>query len=208
MKVILLMAMTLDGKIAKNDHHFPDWTGSADKKLFVEITKKAGEIFLNEGGSVSIVGDGDQIVEAIRVHDVSVSKKEAWNRSVDLLQLVGVPEPKQRAAQYPHEYSGGMRQRVMIAMGLLCQPDLLIADEPSTALDVTVQAQITQLLLELREKTSMSIIVITHDLAVVAEICDRVIVMYGGRIVEEARVDRPNDEPKPIGHIVELVGLR
>jgi peptide/nickel transport system ATP-binding protein len=106
-----------------------------------------------------------------------------------MLRAVRIPDPEERILQYPHEYSGGMRQRVMIAMGLLCEPELLIADEPSTALDVTIQAQITELVSELRQETRMAIILITHDLAAVAEISDRVIVMYAGEIVEAGSVD-------------------
>jgi oligopeptide transport system ATP-binding protein len=129
-----------------------------------------------------------QMTEVV-MHHQSLRKHEAREHAVEMLRAVRIPDPEERVKQYPHEYSGGMRQRVMIAMGLLCQPDLLIADEPSTALDVTVQAQITQLVGELREKSNMSMILITHDLAVVAEICDRIIVMYAGEMVETGTVD-------------------
>lgn len=132
---------------------------------------------------------GDQIVETIRVHDSSVSKSDAWSRSVDLLQLVGVPEPKQRAGQYPHEYSGGMRQRAMIAMAIANQPKLLIADEPTTALDVTVQAQVMEVLHEVREETKSAMMLITHDLGLVAGAADRVQVMYASRLMESGDVD-------------------
>ena len=124
-----------------------------------------------------------QMVEVV-MHHQGLKRDEARAHAIEMLRAVRIPEPEERIRQYPHEYSGGMRQRVMIAMGLLCEPDLLIADEPSTALDVTVQAQITALVRELRERTSMAIVLITHDLAVVAELCDRVIVMYAGEIVE------------------------
>ncbi len=124
-----------------------------------------------------------QMTEVV-MHHQGLRREEARGHAVEMLRAVRIPDPEERIRQYPHEYSGGMRQRVMIAMGLLCQPDLLIADEPSTALDVTIQSQITQLVGELREKTNMSIILITHDLAAVAEICDRVIVMYAGEAVE------------------------
>jgi len=124
-----------------------------------------------------------QMTEVV-MHHQGLRKDEAREQAVEMLRAVRIPDPEERIKQYPHEYSGGMRQRVMIAMGLLCQPDLLIADEPSTALDVTIQAQITQLVGELSAKTNMSVILITHDLAVVAEICDRVIVMYAGEVVE------------------------
>jgi oligopeptide transport system ATP-binding protein len=124
-----------------------------------------------------------QMTEVV-MHHQGLRKEEAREHAAEMLRAVRIPDPEERIKQYPHEYSGGMRQRVMIAMGLLCQPDLLIADEPSTALDVTIQAQITQLVGELSRKTNMSVILITHDMAVVAEICDRVIVMYAGEIVE------------------------
>jgi len=129
-----------------------------------------------------------QMTEVV-MHHRRLKKDEARAQAIEMLRAVRIPDPEERIKQYPHEYSGGMRQRVMIAMGLLCEPDLLIADEPSTALDVTVQAQITQLVGELREKTSMSFILITHDLAVVAEICDRVIVMYAGEVVESGTAE-------------------
>ena len=129
-----------------------------------------------------------QMIEVV-MHHQGLRKDEAREHAIEMLRAVRIPDPEERIRQYPHEYSGGMRQRVMIAMGLLCQPDLLIADEPSTALDVTVQAQITQLVVELREQTSMSMILITHDLAVVAETCDRIIVMYAGEVVEAGTAD-------------------
>jgi peptide/nickel transport system ATP-binding protein/oligopeptide transport system ATP-binding protein len=132
---------------------------------------------------------GRQIVEQIRVHDRSVSKQEASARAVELLTRVGIPHAERRLKSYPHEFSGGMRQRVMIAMALSCSPRLLIADEPTTALDVTIQAQILEELRELRAQSDAGIILITHDLAVVADIADRVIVMYAGRVVEQGTLD-------------------
>ena len=129
-----------------------------------------------------------QMVEVIRQHQ-NLRRDEARAHAVEMLRAVRIPAPEERVKQYPHEFSGGMRQRVMIAMGLLCEPGLLIADEPTTALDVTVQAQITQLVGELREKSNMSLILITHDLAVVAEICDRILVMYAGQLVETGSSD-------------------
>jgi oligopeptide/dipeptide ABC transporter ATP-binding protein len=131
---------------------------------------------------------GEQIAEVARVH-AGMSKQEAWNKAVEMLELVGIPSPAMRAKEYPHQLSGGMRQRVMIAMALVMEPALLIADEPTTALDVTIQAQILELLKELQQRVGMSILLITHDLGVVAETCSRVIVMYGGEVVEEAPVD-------------------
>lgn len=131
---------------------------------------------------------GDQIMEAIRLHQ-GLNKKDALKKAIEMLDLVGIPSPKERVQNYPHQMSGGMRQRVMIAMALSCKPDLLIADEPTTALDVTIQAQIMELLSTLQAEFGMGIILITHDLGVVAETCDRVAVMYAGQIVEEASVD-------------------
>jgi peptide/nickel transport system ATP-binding protein len=126
---------------------------------------------------------GQQIVEAIRAHQ-QMPKREAWNQAVEMLNLVGIPRPKERAAQFPHEFSGGMRQRAMIAMALSLNPDLLIADEPTTALDVTVQAQILDLIGRLKDEFDASVVIITHDLGVVAEHADEVMVMYAGKVAE------------------------
>lgn len=130
---------------------------------------------------------GAQVSEAIRLHR-KASKKEAWKMAGDMLELVAIPDPVKRLDDYPHQLSGGMRQRVMIAMALSCDPELLIADEPTTALDVTIQAQIMELLAGLQKRLGLAILLITHDLGIVAEFCERVIVMYTGRIVEEAPV--------------------
>ena len=130
---------------------------------------------------------GDQISEQIRAHE-KVSKKAAADRTVELLRRVGIPRPADRARAYPHEFSGGMRQRVMIAMALSCSPEILIADEPTTALDVTIQAQILAEIEDLRRETGVGVLLITHDLGVVAEVSDRLIVLYGGRIREEAEL--------------------
>ena len=138
---------------------------------------------------------GDQITEALRNHQ-DISNEEAHKRAVELLNVVGIPEPESRFKAYPHEMSGGMAQRVMIAMALACVPELLIADEPTTALDVTIQAQILDLMRNLKSQMETAIILITHDLGVVAEMCDRVNVMYAGRIVEEAQVETLFATPK------------
>ena len=130
---------------------------------------------------------GNQIAEAILIHK-KVSKREAYARVLELLRLTGIPAPEKRVNEYPHELSGGMRQRVMIAMALACESKVMIADEPTTALDVTIQAQIMSMIVELNQKLDMGVILITHDLGVVAEVCTRVVVMYLGQVVEEADV--------------------
>ena len=131
---------------------------------------------------------GHQLIEAITLH-TDRNKKQAWDRAVEMLRLVNVNEPEKRMKQYPFEFSGGMRQRVMIAMALACEPDILIADEPTTALDVTIQAQILELMKSLQEELGMAIIMITHDLGVVAQMCDEVIVLYAGSICEQGTAD-------------------
>ena len=138
---------------------------------------------------------GNQISEAYLVHH-KVSKKEAKQRTIAMLQKVGIPNAAGRYDDYPHQFSGGMRQRAMIAMALICEPKLLIADEPTTALDVTVQAQILELIKELRDELNSAVIIITHDLGVVAETCDQVVVMYGGQCVEKGAVDELFDQPE------------
>lgn len=131
---------------------------------------------------------GDQLTEHLIKHK-KISKKEAREKAIKMLDMVGIPSPEKRLKQYPHEFSGGMRQRVMIAMSLICEPKLIIADEPTTALDVTIQAQILDLMKDLKEKLDTSIILITHDLGVVADLCSRINVMYGGIIVEEGTTE-------------------
>ena len=138
---------------------------------------------------------GRQLMEAILLH-TDRNKKEAWDRAVEMLRLVNVNEPEKRMKQYPFEFSGGMRQRVMIAMALACEPDILIADEPTTALDVTIQAQILELMGSLQKELGMAIIMITHDLGVVASMCERIAVMYAGRIVEYGTADDIFYHPK------------
>jgi oligopeptide/dipeptide ABC transporter ATP-binding protein len=151
------------------------------------------------GGSISMIFQepmtslnpvftvGDQIAEGIRLHQ-GLSKRDSWNKAIEMLRLVRIPDPDRRVREYPHQMSGGMRQRVMIAMALSCNPHLLIADEPTTALDVTIQAQILELLNQLKTELGMAVMLITHDLGVVADTAARVAVMYAGRVVEEAPV--------------------
>ena len=138
---------------------------------------------------------GDQITEAVRLHQ-DIGRKEAWKQAVDMLRLVRIPEPERRAQEYPHQLSGGMRQRAMIAMALACRPVLLIADEPTTALDVTIQAQILALIVDLQKTLGTGLILITHDLGVVAQTAQRVIVMYAGKKVEEASVEALFENPR------------
>ncbi|MFM8638661.1 MAG: ABC transporter ATP-binding protein, partial [Betaproteobacteria bacterium] len=138
---------------------------------------------------------GDQIAESLRLHE-GLNKREALDRAVEMLRLVRIPTPEKRVSDYPHQFSGGMRQRVMIAMALACEPDLLIADEPTTALDVTIQAQILDLLAELKAEMGMAIMLITHAMGVVAKVAQRVVVMYAGQVVEEAPVQALFAQPR------------
>jgi oligopeptide/dipeptide ABC transporter ATP-binding protein len=152
-------------------------------------------IFQQPTSSLNPVWDvGTQLTEVLRIHR-NMKGRAAWNRARELLQIVGIPDPERRLKAYPHEMSGGMAQRVMIAMALACEPELLIADEPTTALDVTIQAQILDLMRNLRQETGAAIILITHDLGVVAEMCDRVAVMYAGEIVEHTDVSTLFKDP-------------
>ncbi|RMF41478.1 MAG: ABC transporter ATP-binding protein [Anaerolineae bacterium] len=138
---------------------------------------------------------GDQVAEVFQIHE-NMSKEEAWEKAVELLRMVGIPDPENKAHAFPHEMSGGQAQRVMIAMALALSPQLLIADEPTTALDVTIQAQILDLMRDLQKRTNTSVILITHDLGVIAEMADRVAVMYAGRIVEQTSVEDIFENPK------------
>ena len=166
-----------------------DLLGRSEREMQYIRGKQISMIFQEPMTSLNPVHYvGDQIVEGIRCHE-AVSRKEAMERAIDMLRVVGIPSPEHRFHDFPHQMSGGMRQRVMIAMALACSPKLLIADEPTTALDVTIQAQILDLMRDLRDRTGMAIILITHDLAVVAEFAQRVAVMYAGRIIELTNVD-------------------
>lgn len=152
---------------------------------------------------------GNQIMEAIRLHQ-GLKKEDATRKCVEMLELVGIPDPERRITNYPHEMSGGMRQRVMIAMALACEPSLLIADEPTTALDVTIQAQILDLLRKLRESMNMSLLLITHDFGIVAEMADRVGVMYGGQMVEYGNLEdifRRPGHPYTVGLLNSIPGI-
>ncbi|QFG69492.1 ABC transporter ATP-binding protein [Ornithinimicrobium pratense] len=172
-----------------------DLLSLADERMRPYRGGRLGMIFQDPMSSLNPVYTiGNQLVEAIRAHD-KIGKKAAADRALEMLTLTGIPEPKMRLKQYPHQLSGGQRQRVVIAMALSCRPDLLIADEPTTALDVTTQAQILQLMEDLRTEFDTGTIFITHDLGVVAEICDRVVVMYLGQVIEETDVTTLFDEP-------------
>ena len=168
----------------------------ASKKLINRVRgKRVAMIFQDPLSALNPVQRiGDQIVEMIQSHQ-NMGKKPAWSRSVELLDLVGIPQPKERASQYPHEFSGGMRQRVMIAMAIANDPEVLIADEPTTALDVTVQAQILEVLQRVRSEMRTAIVLITHDLGVIARVADRVQVMYAGRTAERGDVGPIFDHP-------------
>lgn len=172
--------MTFDGKdlVHLSEKEYREMRGNDMAMIFQEPMTSLNPVYRI----------GDQIVEAIRTHE-KVSKKEALTRAIDLLRKVGIPSPEARVRDYPHQMSGGMRQRVMIAMALACNPKLLIADEPTTALDVTIQAQILDLLRNLKDQINSSIMFITHDLGVIAEMADYVVVMYAGRIVEQGTAE-------------------
>lgn len=179
------------GKIKNGEVLFngEDLLKKKEKEMLDIRGKEIAMVFQDPMSSLNpVYRIGNQIVESIRYHD-KVSKAEARKRAVELLKLVGIPSAEERLNSYPHEFSGGMRQRVMIAMALACHPKLLIADEPTTALDVTIQSQILRLMKKIQEKEGTTIILVTHDLGVVAELCERVIVMYGGKIMEEGSVE-------------------
>jgi oligopeptide/dipeptide ABC transporter ATP-binding protein len=178
------------GKILQGEVHFKgrDLTRLRPEELRKIRGKEIGVIFQEPMTALNPVQRiGKQLAECFLLHE-GMSHRDAWQAGVEMLRLVKIPAPEQRAGDYPHQLSGGMRQRVVIAMALACRPDLVIADEPTTALDVTVQAQILDLMKRLQAEMGMSVILITHDLGVIAETCDEVVVMYGGRVVERAPV--------------------
>lgn len=179
------------GKVKSGEVFFEgeDLLKKKEKEMLDVRGKEIAMVFQDPMSSLNpVYRIGNQIVESIRYHE-KVSKSEARKRAVELLKMVGIPSAEERLNSYPHEFSGGMRQRVMIAMALACHPKLLIADEPTTALDVTIQLQILRLMEQIREKEGTTIMLVTHDLGVVAELCERVIVMYGGKIMEEGSVE-------------------
>jgi oligopeptide/dipeptide ABC transporter ATP-binding protein len=186
------------GKIVSGSIKFKgeELTSASDERLREIRGDDIAMIFQDPMTSLNPVYTvGEQIAEALRLHR-KMDKKQAWNAAIAAMKEVSIPSPERRVNDYPHQLSGGMRQRVMIAMALACDPELLIADEPTTALDVTIQAQILELLDELRRSRKLAVLLITHDLGVVAEVADRVCVMYTGKIVEESGVDELFATPK------------
>lgn len=195
--VFALMGLTADNGVVTGEANFhgENLLTMSKKQLNHIRAEKIGMIFQDPMTSLNpFMKVGKQLAEVLMIHK-GMSKREAQTEAIAMLDAVRIPSAATRMAQYPHEMSGGMRQRVMIAMALLCKPELLIADEPTTALDVTVQAQILTLLRELQAEFNTAILLITHDMGVVAEMCDRVLVMYGGRKMEEADTDSIFDSP-------------
>ena len=187
----VMRLLQFPGKLTGGEVFFDgeDLAKKSDKEMQTIIGNEISMIFQDPMTSLNPVFTiGNQIMEAIIKHQ-KMSKDQARQKAIDMLKLVGIPSPEKRIDQYPHEFSGGMRQRAMIAMALSCEPKLLIADEPTTALDVTIQAQILELMKDLKDRLNTSIILITHDLGVVADVCTRIIVMYGGLIMEEGTTE-------------------
>ncbi|SHJ31948.1 oligopeptide transport system ATP-binding protein [Clostridium cavendishii DSM 21758] len=182
----IMRLLSENGKIKTGNIIFDgkDLSSYTEKEMEKIRGFEIGMIFQDPMTSLNpVLKVGEQLIEHLIKH-TKINSTEAKGKAIDMLKLVGIPSPEKRLDQYPHEFSGGMRQRVMIAMALICSPKLLIADEPTTALDVTIQAQILELLKDLKQKLGMSIILITHDLGVVADICNKIVVMYGGTVVE------------------------
>jgi len=194
---LLCLVPSLPGKIINGEIllNNTDILKLSDEELRKIRGNKISMIFQEPMTSLNpVLSVGEQIAESIRLHQ-GLSRKEAWQKAVDMIRLVGIPAPEKRAKQEPYQLSGGMRQRIMIAMALACTPDVLIADEPTTALDVTIQAQIIDIIQNLQKQLGMSIIFITHDLGVVAEICDKIAVMYAGQVVEEGTTESLFEKP-------------
>ena len=195
---VLKLIQTPPGEIAGGSAIYDkrDLLKTSDEEMEAIRGKEIAMIFQDPMTSLNpVLTIGRQLTESLRTH-MGMDQKTADSRAVELLTMVGIPDPQRRLGDYPHQFSGGMRQRVMIAMAISCNPSLLIADEPTTALDVTIQAQIVELVTRLTRQTHMSVIWITHDLGVVAGIADRVMVMYAGFVVEEARVETLYEDPR------------
>lgn len=186
------------GNVLEGQIHFKgeDLRTASDKRRQDVRGNEIGVIFQEPMAALNPVHRiGRQIMEVLRLHQ-KISRRDALVKAVDLLEKVGIPAPERRINEYPHQLSGGMRQRVMIAIAIACGPDLLIADEPTTALDVTVQAQILQVIAQMQSELGMAVLMITHDLGVIAETCDQVVVMYAGRVVEKAPVKKLFANPR------------
>ena len=194
----VLQILSNPGRIVSGSirFHGEELVGKSDEEMRKIRGNKISIIFQDPMTSLNPTFTiGNQLCEAIMMH-TDRNRKQAWKRAVEMLELVGISEPEKRMKQYAYELSGGMRQRVMIAMALACEPDILIADEPTTALDVTIQAQILELMMSLQKEMGMSIIMITHDMGVIASICDEVIVMYAGGVCERGTADAIFYRPK------------
>jgi oligopeptide/dipeptide ABC transporter ATP-binding protein len=186
------------GQIIGGSIHFngEDLVMASEERMGSIRGKEIGVIFQEPMTALNPVHRiGQQLSESLLLHE-GLSKKEAWSRSIEILKLVGIPSPEVRVSEYPHQLSGGMRQRVVIAIALACRPSLVIADEPTTALDVTVQAQILELIQSLQEEMGLSVMMITHDLGVIAETCDDVVVMYAGRVAEKGNTQQIFENPQ------------